>query len=78
VGIGRITVDHDSIRSHNAVVRPMGADSPERAGTPDEAAPVRHLLDSLRALRPPRPDAIAMAPTMTAAARCRSWSSPRR
>ena len=58
VGVGRVTVEHDSIRAHNAIVRPMGADSPERAETPDEAARVRQILDSLRALRPARPDSI--------------------
>ena len=36
----------------------MGADSPERAETPDEAVKVQHILDSLRAVRPARPDSI--------------------
>ena len=58
VGVQRVTVEHDSLRAHNAVVRPMGADSPERAETPDETARVQHILDSLRALRPARPDSI--------------------
>lgn len=58
VGIQRVTVEHDSLRAHNAVVRPMGADSRDRAETPEESVQVRHLLDSLRALRPPRPDSI--------------------
>jgi hypothetical protein len=58
VGVQRVTVEHDSLRAHNAVVRPMGADSPERAETAEEAAKVRHILDSLRALRPARPDSI--------------------
>ncbi len=57
VGIGQL-VEHDSIRAHNAVVRFMGADSPERAATPEEAVKVQHILDSLRALRPARPDSI--------------------
>lgn len=57
VGIGAV-VEHDSIRAHNAVVRFMGADSPERAATPEEAVKVQHILDSLRALRPARPDSI--------------------
>ncbi len=58
VGLGRVVVEHDSIRAHNAVVRPMGADSRERAETPEEAVQVQHILDSLRALRPARPDSI--------------------
>jgi len=58
VGVQRVTVEHDSLRAHNAVVRPMGADSPERAETPDEAVKVRHIRDSLRAVRPARPDSI--------------------
>ena len=57
VGIGQV-VEHDSIRAHNAVVRFMGADSPERAETPEEAVKVQHILDSLRALRPARADSI--------------------
>jgi hypothetical protein len=58
VGVQRVTVEHDSLRAHNAIVRPMGADSPERAETPDETVRVQHILDSLRALRPARPDSI--------------------
>ncbi len=57
VGVGQV-VDHDSLRAHNAVVRFMGADSPERAETPEEAVKVQHILDSRRALRPARPDSI--------------------
>lgn len=58
VGVQRVTVEHDSLRAHNAVVRPMGADSPERAETADESPKVQHILDSLRAVRPARPDSI--------------------
>ena len=58
VGVQRVTVEHDSLRAHNAVVRPMGADSPERAESPEEAVRVQHILDSLRAIRPARPDSI--------------------
>ena len=58
VGFGHDPVDHDSLRAFNRVVRPAGADSPMRSATPDEAAQIRVILDSLRALRPPRPDSI--------------------
>jgi hypothetical protein len=58
VGFDHAPVDHDSLRAFDRVVRPMGADSPQRDPTPAEAKQIRHLLDSLRAIRPPRPDSI--------------------
>ena len=58
VGFGHDPVDHDSLRAFNRVVRPMGADSPMRPATPDESARIHAILDSLRALRAPRPDSI--------------------
>ena len=58
VGFSSSPVDHDSLRVHNQVVRPMGADSPERPATAAEQARVKQLLDSLRRLRPARPDSI--------------------
>jgi hypothetical protein len=58
VGFGHDPVDHDSLRAFNRVVRPAGADSPVRAATVEETARIRGILDSLRALRPPRPDSI--------------------
>jgi len=58
IGFSNRPVDHDSLRAFNSVVRPMGADSPRRAATADEATQVRVILDSLRKLRPPRPDSI--------------------
>ena len=51
-------VEHDSMRVFNTVVRPQGADSPPRPATPDEAARVKTMTDSLRALVPPRQDSI--------------------
>jgi hypothetical protein len=51
-------VDHDSLHIFNSVVRPMGADSPPRAPTSEERSRIRHMLDSVRALRRPRPDSI--------------------
>lgn len=58
VGYDHLPVDHDSLRAHNRVVRPMGADSPERTATAVEQAQARLLLDSLRSHRPARRDSI--------------------
>jgi hypothetical protein len=58
VGYDHFPVDHDSLRAFNRVVRPMGADSPPRDPTPEERTRIRAILDSLRRLRPPRPDSI--------------------
>jgi len=58
VGFDHAPVDHDSIRAFNRVVRPMGADSPPREVTSAEWSRIRAILDSLRRLRPPRPDSI--------------------
>ncbi|HEY9230453.1 MAG TPA: M28 family peptidase, partial [Gemmatimonadaceae bacterium] len=58
VGYTRSPVDHDSLRAFNIVVRPMGADSRNRAPTGEEPARVRQILDSLRRIHPPRPDSI--------------------
>ena len=58
VGFDRAPVDHDSLRAVNKVTRPMGADSPSRDPTQVEWGSIRHLLDSLRALRPGRLDSI--------------------
>ncbi|HXT16850.1 MAG TPA: M28 family peptidase [Gemmatimonadaceae bacterium] len=58
IGFRHVAIDHDSLRAFNTVVRPLGADSPPRAATPEEAIRIRHILDSLRAIRPPRPDSV--------------------
>jgi hypothetical protein len=58
VGFNRTPVDHDSLRAFNRVVRPAGADSPSREATAQEWVRIRAILDSLRAVRPPRPDSI--------------------
>ena len=58
VGFDRTPVDHDSLRAFNAVVRPMGADSPSREPTAGEATRIRQILDSLRRVRPARADSI--------------------
>ena len=54
VGFDHHPVDHDSLRAFNRVVRPMGADSPNRPATDSEWVKIRKNLDSLRAIRPPR------------------------
>ena len=58
VGFDHHPVDHDSLRAFNGVIRPMGADSPPREPTAAEWARIHTTLDSLRRLRPPRPDSI--------------------
>ena len=45
-------VDHDSLRAYNMVVRPRGADSPNRPATEADHARIRQILDSLRRIRP--------------------------
>jgi len=51
-------VDHDSTRVYNAVVRPQGADSPNRPATAEEIARIRAMTDSLRAKHGARRDSI--------------------
>ncbi len=58
VGFTGRPVDHDSTFAYNRVVRPMGADSPMRPATPAEAARIAAIRDSLRGLRPSRPDSV--------------------
>jgi hypothetical protein len=58
VGFDHFPVDHDSLRAFDRVVRPMGADSPNRAATPAEQARIRAILDSLRRVHPARLDSI--------------------
>ncbi len=58
VGFDHQAVDHDSLRAYNRVVRPMGADSPDRPATPEELARIRQITDSLRRIHPARRDSI--------------------
>ena len=58
IGFARPPEDHDSTRATNRVVRPMGADSPLRPPTSDEAARIQALRDSLRATHPARLDSV--------------------
>src|SRR4030095_8185042 len=57
-GFDHSPVDHDSLRAYNRVIRPMGADSPPRQPTDDEAARITAIRDSLRKVHPPRLDSI--------------------
>jgi hypothetical protein len=51
-------LDHDSVKAYMQVVRPQGADSPNRPPTAEESARIRTLIDSLRAVNSPRLDSI--------------------
>jgi len=58
VGFTLVPVDHDSVYAYNRVVRPMGADSPQRATTPAEATRVAAIRDSLKKAVGDRPDSV--------------------
>jgi hypothetical protein len=58
VGFDHAPVDHDSLRAFNRVIRPMGADSPQREPTAAEWTRIHSILDSLRRLHKPRLDSI--------------------
>jgi len=58
LGVSGTSVDHDSTRAHNRVVRPAGADSPNRPATAEERVRIRALRDSLRTNHATRPDSI--------------------
>jgi hypothetical protein len=58
VGTTPVPLDHDSLRAVLTVARPSGADSPELPLTGEQQARARVILDSLRGLRPPRPDSV--------------------
>ncbi len=51
-------VEHDSMRVFNTVVRPQGADSPNRPATAEEVTRMKAMLDSVRAVMPARQDSI--------------------
>lgn len=56
-GVGPV-LEHDSVRAYNTVIRPLGANNPVRAATPDEAARIAAIRDSLRRRGAPRADSI--------------------
>jgi hypothetical protein len=47
-GMLATAVDHDSVRAYNRVMRPQGANDPIGTPTPQQAARIRALRDSLR------------------------------
>lgn len=59
IGYGDTPLDHDSLRATNQVIRPGGAESPNRPATAQEQARITRVLDSLRRARPARLDSIA-------------------
>jgi len=59
VGVrGNGAVDHDSMRVFNALVRPQGADTPNRPANAEEVARIRAVTDSLRSMHGARADSI--------------------
>jgi hypothetical protein len=58
IGIDPAPVDHDSLRAYNAEVRKLTLASPNGRVAPDQLAAIRVNVDSLRRLRPARPDSI--------------------
>ncbi|HEX3235439.1 MAG TPA: M28 family peptidase [Gemmatimonadales bacterium] len=59
IGIQPLAEDHDSLRAWNTVMRPEGIGSSPGTPTVAQTTRIRAMLDSLRKLRPPRPDSIA-------------------
>ena len=57
-GISPETLDHDSLRAFNRLMRPEGANSTPGQPTAEQAAQIRSSLDSLRKVRKPRPDSV--------------------
>ncbi|HEU4828708.1 MAG TPA: M20/M25/M40 family metallo-hydrolase [Gemmatimonadales bacterium] len=58
IGTASESVDHDSLRAYNTVMRPLGADDPEGQPSAEQQARISAILDSLRRLRPARRDSI--------------------
>ena len=57
-GISPETLDHDSLRAFNRVMRPEGANSTPGEPTAEQHTRIRVALDSLRRERPARPDSV--------------------
>ena len=52
------SVDHDSLRAYNTVMRPRGANDPSEEPNAEQAARIKAMVDSMRTLRPARLDSI--------------------
>jgi len=52
------SVDHDSLRAYNTVIRPRGANDPPKEPTSEESARIRSIVDSVRRRHPARADSI--------------------
>jgi hypothetical protein len=58
VGFDNNPVDHDSLRAYNDAVRKLEVASPTHQVTAEQRAQIRVNVDSLRRVRPARPDSI--------------------
>ena len=58
LGVAPEAVDHDSLRLFDAVARPEGENGPPKPVSPAQQAAMQRQLDSLRRVRPPRPDSV--------------------
>lgn len=58
VGVNNTTVDHDSLRAYNMVVRRQGANDPVCTPTVEQQAKINALIAKARATRPSRKDSI--------------------
>jgi len=58
IGFQPFAVDHDSVKTFNAIALPEGADSFPRTMTPDMIVAFREALQKLRKTNPPRKDSI--------------------
>jgi hypothetical protein len=58
VGVNTTTVDHDSLRAYNMVVRRQGANDPVCTPTAEQQARINALIAKARATRPVRKDSI--------------------
>ncbi len=58
VGMSDKPLDHDSLLVYNRIVRPGGAEDPNRPPTPDEATKINEELATMRASQPARRDSV--------------------
>jgi hypothetical protein len=58
VGMAPAPEDHDSLRAWNTVMRPRGAENSPGTPTAEQTATIARMIDSLRKVRPARPDSV--------------------